>query len=303
MVHGEVVLQQFTLENTDDKPVEVGPFRIESTVRIRDLDFLEPDDDENEESHRLGPNGYGHVCVRLLPDGSQGHAVASVSTTFVNGSAVKCNEQDDDNSTFLDKFELGGTASSQNKVEIVVARKLLALPEGPSDWRNFVISAQDGNINHWLREEEERWHEGDEQTTPCLATLAVNRNTGTDTVAARVGTDPQDANEEATALNVSEYDGSSSAAANLQSDWKPFNMPSGTSNPSENWNPKDHFEYLAWRHLEHILCVCAMPLSPPGLVKVSESGEVKATVLESSPPVALTCGDMSGHRINTAASL
>lgn len=303
MTHGGVVLQQFTLENKDVKPVEVGPFRIESTVRIRDLDSLEPEDDENKESHSLGPNGYGHVCVRLLPGGCHGYAVASVSTTFVNGSAVKFNEQDESRSTLLDSFKLGGSNSGQNIVEIVIARKLIALPKGPSDWRNFVIPAHAGNINHWLQEEDDKWHEDDEQTTPCLATLAVTRNKSSNTVAARDAADPQGANEERTAPSQSEYDESSSAGANLRRNSRFFNMPCGTSNPSENWNPKDHLEYFAWRHLEHILCVCAIPLSPSELIEVSASREVKPPVLETSPPVALTCGDISGHRINTAASL
>lgn len=61
------------------------------------------------------------------------------------------------------------------------------------------------------------------------------------------------------------------------------------STSKESAEALQKIEYLAWRHLEHILSVCAIPLS------TLDSKE--------TPLVALTCGDMSGHRICTSASL
>lgn len=61
-------------------------------------------------------------------------------------------------------------------------------------------------------------------------------------------------------------------------------------------------EYLTWRHLEHILSVCAMPIaSLPNSVRAQKQNEELKG--EGVDMVALTCGDMSGHRVCTSASL
>lgn len=55
-----------------------------------------------------------------------------------------------------------------------------------------------------------------------------------------------------------------------------------------------HLNFALRRNLEHILSVCSIP--------VAESSAV-AAVSDKIPLIALTCGDVSGHRISTAASL
>lgn len=57
--------------------------------------------------------------------------------------------------------------------------------------------------------------------------------------------------------------------------------------PGDDQSPREHIDFLVRRNLEHILSVCAIPFKPSSLF-----GEV----------VALTCGDMSGHRICHSAS-
>lgn len=60
-------------------------------------------------------------------------------------------------------------------------------------------------------------------------------------------------------------------------------------------------EYLTWRHLEHILSVCAIPIaSLPNSVRAQKQNEEFKD--EGVGMVALTCGDMSGHRVCTSAS-
>lgn len=51
----------------------------------------------------------------------------------------------------------------------------------------------------------------------------------------------------------------------------------------------DHLDFMVRRNLEHILSVCSIPV--PELSK------------DGITPIALTCGDVSGHRISTSASL
>jgi hypothetical protein len=57
-------------------------------------------------------------------------------------------------------------------------------------------------------------------------------------------------------------------------------------------------DYATRRNLEHILSVCAIPV-PPGHVWDYDNMNPKI----AEPAVALTCGDMSGHRVCTSASL
>ncbi|KAG6362407.1 hypothetical protein INS49_010637 [Diaporthe citri] len=62
----------------------------------------------------------------------------------------------------------------------------------------------------------------------------------------------------------------------------------------------DHIEFAARRNLEHILGVCAIPVS----VHVSEE-TAKGVIWQKLcdvEPIALSCGDLSGHRICTRSS-
>lgn len=55
-----------------------------------------------------------------------------------------------------------------------------------------------------------------------------------------------------------------------------------------SFSKDDYVDFVIRRNLEHILSVCSIPTSPVG---------------DSKPMVALTCGDMSGHRLTGKASL
>lgn len=59
------------------------------------------------------------------------------------------------------------------------------------------------------------------------------------------------------------------------------NLPKMTNN--------EHLDYFLRRNVEHILSVCSIPVTG------NEDGEI--------PAIALTCGDLDGHRVATAASL
>ncbi|CCD53641.1 hypothetical protein BofuT4_P136860.1 [Botrytis cinerea T4] len=68
-------------------------------------------------------------------------------------------------------------------------------------------------------------------------------------------------------------------------------IPNVSSRESEAWNKlKINFDFIFHRHLEHLLSVCAIPIS-----SYESSNNTSA--------VALTCGDISGHWICISASL
>lgn len=87
----------------------------------------------------------------------------------------------------------------------------------------------------------------------------------------------------------------------LQGDWT---APIGTldqASPSQRLgSPLNHLEFTARRNLEHILSVCAIQVTLP-THDIADSS-VKMT-LANVAAVALTCGDVSGHRICWSASL
>jgi hypothetical protein len=77
-----------------------------------------------------------------------------------------------------------------------------------------------------------------------------------------------------------------------QSMWKLEN-PSGKFSSSSPWS---HLEYFTRRNLEHILSVCAITVQ-------SDDKRLREFEKLETPSIALTCGDMAFHRVNTAASL
>ncbi|UKZ53651.1 hypothetical protein TrVGV298_007448 [Trichoderma virens] len=92
----------------------------------------------------------------------------------------------------------------------------------------------------------------------------------------------------------------------------PFSIPSFTTDK--------HLNFTLRRNLEHILSVCSIPIDnppakvppitdgvtidhPPAEVPPITDGIAVDELLDKVPYIALTCGDISGHRISTAASL
>jgi hypothetical protein len=61
--------------------------------------------------------------------------------------------------------------------------------------------------------------------------------------------------------------------------------------PKDGQSPVNHIDFVVRRNLEYILSVCAIPVR----TDLSVDGEV--------PPIAITCGDIAGHRIVSSASL
>lgn len=341
MVHEGVVLQQFTLENTGDTSVDLGSFTFQFTPDhlIRDLDFLDAsnsfndvDGDHKSYTFMPGPNGYARVGVHVQDEDSEGEGegqgslveaqatilgheatgasnhstnsvsshtaphlasdqfdrVASVMTVFVNGSATESHHWDNLLEGYDNQLHGKGTdIPGGNKLQIVVAHKLISLPHERSSWKNFVISAEAANINHWLREEEKAMWDEDDGTTStalCLVGLPVSKSKDTNLYATHKIDGSRDKNKE--------------VAPPLSSGGPPgFSMPTGTPGAA---NPKDHLEYFTRRHLEHLLSVCSMPLSTPKLITDVDSDDGPE---EPSLAVTLTCGDISGHRVNTSASL
>lgn len=256
------------------------------------------------------------------------HAVASVITIFVNGKAIMTQGSSGSHTFTLPGKESGSTQpyGKPATLELVVAYKMILLPNVPIDWRNFLVSAGEADVNTILqRETELLWDPSDNFQLSSLGISLVdvepeiqnqtskfpdtqstnnspNKHTNQDIHDSKATTGFR-ASKEHTATTIDEHRQTKKLEIPPLITTGMAESPTGTPNKTTS---KNHIEYLMWRHLEHILSVCATPLSTPALFEDAErptSGPAGPSTLKEATPVALTCGDMAGHRICTSASL
>lgn len=81
----------------------------------------------------------------------------------------------------------------------------------------------------------------------------------------------------------------------------PIGIPSKSTTLKIPSSPESHLGFAAWRNLEHILSVCTVPVT--SVDPDAASFTTLPETLSKVDAVAITCGDMSGHRICWSASL
>ncbi|KUI72184.1 hypothetical protein VM1G_08061 [Cytospora mali] len=324
IVHKNIVLQQLVLENASEKSVKVVS-TLNTNMKTQDLDFLDRRypidyDEEGDYTHGMGPKGYGHIYVHALRDDNSSslkevHSVASVTALFVNGEAVKMGDGPE--------IQNHHTLEGQSSVEMVVAYKMITIPASKVDWRNFLVTAEEADVSSILRKESDELWKSAGDISLCSLGLSTIDLTGP-MRKAREGTDAGDEGNKGmksagrkapNGMAVSEnkkVEGTSTAnkgdadtetsmdakgadpGPSMPSKTERFGFPSGTPDKT---SPRNHIEYLAWRHLEHILSVCAVPLSAPQLYENNTCSNTDDII-----PVALTRGDLYDHGISTSAS-
>ncbi|KAI3399105.1 hypothetical protein diail_7684 [Diaporthe ilicicola] len=293
MVHGGVVLQQFVVDNTegDDTFEFVGGFV--SGHKIRHLDFVESpstfNDSDKEYRRTSGPHGYGLISFSSMSEtdentenlNSKPRGVASVITVFIDGLAVETD------STKTGHCDEDRTLEAGETFEIIIAYKLVSISD-TTTWEDFIISADAANINHLLREDTEKFN-----INRAICDLGVTL------------IDPEEIKELLAATQGTIA--TRAQGAQIEGEGILF-RPQGALEEKAA-NPKAHLEYLAWRHLEYILSVCAMPFcvrknerGSDDLIRFTGGWDGNLEDDQNMPFVALTCGDMSGHRIVTSTS-
>lgn len=103
-------------------------------------------------------------------------------------------------------------------------------------------------------------------------------------------------------------------AYKLQFGCEPDNKPAGFENIMNKSPMSGHEDYeriafanhleldfIIRRNLNHILSVCSIPVSQS--TTTSSDGRVATSTYDDNSPIALTCGDISGHYVGLAASL
>ncbi|KAK7724596.1 hypothetical protein SLS63_008576 [Diaporthe eres] len=215
--------------------------------------------------------------------------VASVITVFVDGRAVKMDAGRTSHHSEWREVRAGET------FQLVVAYKLVSISNlvGMS-WKDFIISAEAADINHFLNKEANRF-----KTESTICDLGL---TSVDTK--EVEMIPTAASESSGTTGTT--------AQEHQTKWHgSIALPNSIPEDS-GADLKPYLEYLAWRHLEYILSACTVPFCVGKNVEGREylypftdkqdGGRKEEFKYQDLPYVALTCGDMSGHRVVTSTS-
>lgn len=322
IVRDGTVFQQCILENRGDEDVDLK-LAFCKGVGIWDLDHVTDECYMNVttlgyQNAGPGPGGYGWVHVSQLhewhaasadfrdaghgntSDSSLGggnkkdkpnYGVALVVSMAVDGEMTRFSPGQSPHvwkQTL--KARSGEPGSKPRKVEIITAYKFVLLAEPFCDWKYFVCPLKEMNPNTFLvgarsasqfRTSITRISEKDEESYSD-----DDRNSGS--LKSEEGKGERDVPRDETAAADSEpQDGRREPAV-------PHEPAPEKPSPAMN-----DIEFLVRRNLEHILGVCAIPVDVPG----PNAGGPVWESLRDVRPIALSCGDMSGHRICTVSSL
>lgn len=327
IVRNKTVLQQCILENWGETDVELE-LAFCKGMRIWDLDHVTDDYEFNQtepsdQNAGPGPAGFGWVHINHFRKRSSGaradsqqsnhkrkstsshsthtkkdepnHGVALVISMTLDGKMIKFSPGQSPNvwkQTLKARPSTSGHRSQ--KLEMVTAYKLVLLEKPLSDWKTFVVPSKAMDPSRFFREAK----------SVSLFRTSITRISGKDDLAYIFDKrhsetlEGEEIKGEAGRGNLPE-DGVATVDIQPQNE----SSPTFDHKPTpENTSPTmEHIEFSARRNLEHILGVCAIP------VAVHVSGESAEGIvwkkLRGVQPIALSCGDLSGHRICTTSSL
>ncbi|KAJ4387730.1 hypothetical protein N0V93_008329 [Gnomoniopsis smithogilvyi] len=231
-------------------------------------------------------------------DEFESNSIIAVTGLFLNGSATQFNAE----GRLQRSITLSGKApstshSSADFAQFTAAFKLMHLPRSKAHFRNFLISSEDVDVDNILKAAKK------DATPPFdLSTISLDEvplqtsTTGATEFTSRNATlgDEKSMHQE----NGSEKIGGAEGPR-LPTASRTIGFPSSV--PAKS-SPESHIEFVTWRHLEHILGVCAIPLVTPRLWEDPFKVEIPENMPGDVVPIALTCGDLSGHRICHSAS-
>ncbi|KAK1751081.1 hypothetical protein QBC47DRAFT_406337 [Echria macrotheca] len=281
VIHDGTVLQQLVVTNLLAQPNSIG-FKYRGNMKICDLDFLglsflrESTEctecrESTESTERSGPHGYSRLNFWHEPT-AEDDSVSNVGTTVEDDSVSN-----------------GGTTAEDDVVMTVMsvyidgkAKKLekdttdIALDIGANKSVEVVVAYR---MLLLPKGEEAGWKKFliEAEATDVNAILRDTYSSG------RFTTSPLPGLQLSTPTSIPD--------TRHGATWDPEGP--GIM-PLED--PSRHLDFIVRRHLEHILSVCAIPAPELSEDTASERESVAVT------PVALTCGDFSGHRISTSAS-
>ncbi|KAF7520883.1 hypothetical protein G7054_g12613 [Neopestalotiopsis clavispora] len=204
--------------------------------------------------------------------------VVVVAAVFVNGEPKQF-EIDQDGSSpqvWTEELRKGArdTTNGTRKLEIITAYRMFLQPLSDVKWQDLIIKAQEIDMDRFIEKNTLR----PEYLPSIGGHIAIPKISSTNNDYETKIHKGQDG------LDVSNISRDHASGITLS----PSKVKHLTGTPRANASPSEHIEYLIWRNLEHILSVCSIPMGS------KRDGGMQ--------PVALTCGDMSMHRICTSTS-
>lgn len=306
MVHEKTVLQRCLVQNNgEDFQLDV---EFSKSMKIRDLDHLEPFNRFNDEIHnevRPGPRGYSWVCFQRF----QGRSVASENATPYGVSitcavAINGETQTFENEVTPQKWSFlcqgrrpGATNESSHTVEVITAYKMTLLQTPKGAWETHIIPWNTMKVIQSVLDK------SPDQSLPARFSGSSWYHIAY--MGQAVGTYLRGASNripEDTKLSTEMFNkiGTAGNQTGRFTSKVPFNTLEEASPPKTLGSPLDNLVFAVRRNLEHILSVCAVQTFPTGHHSAFNS---LPKALKSVEATALTCGDMSGHRICWSASL
>lgn len=340
MVHQGTVLQQCLLENEgDDFELEVA---FSKSMMIRDLDHLNPKFKFNEEEiaehdTRPGPKGYSWICAHKFQDtkidsetaeshseplsGGSGevpserqkhnprsHKPGSKSSDGVSVAcsvAINGKIRSFESNTSLQRWsvpsqlrQMGEAGCQTHAFEVITAYKMRLLDGPKTDWTTHIIPWNDMEVIRFVHKQQPPQPVPDRSPAPSRHPMPAMRQARDKSSHEGDIKSPEDPNK----LSKDKKGGAKSRAPmQYVSTGVPVGTPGKSSPPENPGSPQNHLEFAARRNLEHILSVCTVRATPEASHTTNNNPLPER--LNHVQAVALTCGDMSGHRICWSASL
>lgn len=327
IVRNKTVFQQCILENRGETDVDLHFAFCKGTI-ISDLDHVTDDYEfnkttANDQNAGPGPGGVGWVQVSRFseesPDGRTDSQHSSHDTKS-NSSHENHNEKDQTNHgvalvvsmtvngkmvvfppgqlprRFKETLKAKSSALGHKGqvLEIVTAYKLVLLADPLSDWKRFIIPLKEMKPSRFLREAK----------AGQLFRISITKISGKDGLdyshGERGSEIPKNKEKEAEA-DIVEVAQDEFVTVDNQPQNEPSPAIHRDSTPEKTSPIMDHIEFSVRRNLEHILGVCAIPVTVHVSREVAE-GQIWEK-LRDVEAIALSCGDLSGHRVCTTSSL
>ncbi|KAF7535373.1 hypothetical protein G7054_g5426 [Neopestalotiopsis clavispora] len=202
--------------------------------------------------------------------------VVVVAAVFVNGKPRKFGipENPGSPSTWTETWSERSESELERpqRLEITTAYRMLLMPAIQGGWQDLLISAKDVNMDLFLSKDSLNSRQ---LLSVNLTDLPLSFRSSND-VTQTPGDQP---------VSTTRYDAPTSGEV-------PQQMKVLSGLPTNLSSPSEHLNYVMWRNLEHILSVCSIPVGPS--IADRTGSEIQ--------PIALTCGDMSLHRVCNSAS-
>lgn len=256
-------------------------------------------DEPVQDTVRPDPESYAND-LRKEPDresefdsqdcGKDTYGISVVSSVFIDG---KVQQFEDINAPQKWKLMARGTPTPERPTthEVTAAYKLKLLRTHETDWKPQVILWPDARAGEFSRDQRP-----ESSLSLCLPASTKEPVSDPDQTEASIlhSSSVEDSNRP-----MPEEHHEVDKTGRTQTPY--FSIPtligcSGQSTPTQR-----RLDFAARRNLDHILSVCSIPVKPPALATTSDDPLPEALV--GVDPIALTCGDMSGHRICWSASL